>query len=224
LGFVFDLPLWIVGLALVVLMGGLAGGGLLFVRRRILPRHRIAEGDGHFTATMVHSIMVLYSLTVALIAISVWETHVAAAKIVSAEATSVAALYRDVSGYPPPVQAQLQDTLRDYVESVIEEAWPEQHQGRVPRGGVERIDRFQQLLTGFEPATEGQKILHAETLRAYDHMVEARRLRLDAVQTALPGLMWTVIFVVLAFDRPFRGDLGIDSEPYELVYDQLMNR
>ena len=33
-----------------------------------------------------------------------------------------------------------------------------------------------------------------------------------------------VIFVVFAFDRPFRGDMGIESEPYELVYDQLMKR
>ena len=31
-------------------------------------------------------------------------------------------------------------------------------------------------------------------------------------------------FVVFAFDRPFRGDMGIKSEPYQLVYDQLMKR
>jgi hypothetical protein len=31
-----------------------------------------------------------------------------------------------------------------------------------------------------------------------------------------------VIFVVLAFDRPFRGDLGIGPEPYQLIYDDLM--
>jgi len=33
-----------------------------------------------------------------------------------------------------------------------------------------------------------------------------------------------VIFVILAFDRPFQGDMGIGSEPYQLVYDQLMRR
>jgi hypothetical protein len=144
---------------------------------------------------------------------------------------------------------------------VIQEAWPEQHKGRVPRAGVERIDRFEKRLTEFAPATVGEEILHAETLRAFNHLSDARRLRLDAVQTALPGLMWTVIFVgaalavvgsyffrvsdprlhqflvvlltaffamvifvVFAFDRPFRGDMGIDSEPYQLVYDQLMKR
>ena len=38
MSFVFDLPLWIVGLVLVVVMAGLAAVGLLFVRRRVLPR------------------------------------------------------------------------------------------------------------------------------------------------------------------------------------------
>lgn len=261
MSFIFDLPLWVVGLALVAVMSGFAAVGLLFVRRRVLPRFQITDGDGHFTSTIVHSVMVFYALTVAMIAITVWETYDAAAKIVSEEATALATLYRDASAYPPSTQAQLQDALREYTEYVIQEAWPEQHKGLIPRGGVERINRFQTILTGFEPATEGQKILHAETLRSYNQMIEARRMRLDAVQTALPGLLWTVIFlgaalgvtasyffsvkdsrlhmtlvvlltaffamvifVVFAFDRPFRGDMGIESEPYRLVYDQLMKR
>ena len=90
-------------------------------------------------------------------------------------------------------------------------------------------------------------------------MIKARRLRLDAVRTGLPKVMWAVIiigafiglsasfffrvedpklhgilvlllatfiglviFMVLALDRPFRGDLGIGAESYQLVYDQLM--
>jgi len=257
--FVFDLPLWIVGLVLVVVMCGLAAIGLRFARRRVLPRFEFTESDGHFTSTIVHSVMVFYALAVAMISISAWETYDEAAKIVSQEATALATLYRDVGAYPQSPQAQLQDELRDYAKYVIEEAWPEQHKGRVPLGGVERINRFQKLLTSFEPTTEGEKIFHAETMRSYNRLIDARRMRLEAVQTALPGLMWTVIFVgaalavvgsyffrvrdprlhmalvmllttffamvifvVLAFDRPFRGDMGVESEPYQLVYDQLM--
>lgn len=261
MSFVFDLPLWLVGLVLVVVMCALAALGLRFARRRILPRYQITEGDGHFTSTMVHSVMVFYALTVAMIAITVWETYNEAGKTVSAEATALGALYRDVSAYPEPTRTGMQDALRAYTKYVIEEAWPEQHKGIVPRGGVERIDEFQDLLTSFEPESDGQELLHAETLRTYNHMIEARRMRLDAVQTALPGLMWTVIFVgaalgiaasyffrvsdprlhrllvvlltaffamvifvVFAFDRPFRGEIGIDAEPYEIAHDQLMGR
>ena len=75
-------------------MTGLAAVGLLFVRRRVLPRLQITEEDGHFTSTVVHSVMVFYALTVAMIAITVWETYDAAGKIVSEEATALATLYR----------------------------------------------------------------------------------------------------------------------------------
>jgi hypothetical protein len=261
LSFVFDLPLWVVGIVLVVILCGLAALGLAATRRRILARFQTSDGDGHFTSTMVHSVMVFYALTVAMIAITVWETYDEAKRIASGEATALATLYRDVSAYPLPERSQLQEELRGYTRHVIDEAWLEQHKGLVPQGGIERINRFQKILTAFEPATEGQKILHEETLRAYNHMVEARRMRLDAVHTALPALMWTVIFlgaalaivasyffrvsdprihmclvvlltvffalvifVVFAFDRPFRGDMGIKAEPYELVYEQLMKR
>jgi hypothetical protein len=261
MAFVYDLPLWLVGLVLVVVMCLLAALGLRFTRRRILPRLQFVEEDAHFTSTVVHSVMVFYALAVAMIAITVWETYDAAGKIVSSEATAIATLYRDVSAYPDPKREQLQGTLREYTESVITEAWPEQHKGRVPEGGVERIDRFQGILTRFDPESDGQEALHAETLRAYNDMIDARRMRLDAVQTALPSLMWTiivvgaalgitgafffrvrdarlhtflvvlltaffslVIFVVFAFDRPFRGEMGIKPEPYQLIYDQLMKQ
>lgn len=33
-----------------------------------------------------------------------------------------------------------------------------------------------------------------------------------------------VIMLILAFDRPLHGDLGIDPAPYQLVREQLMNQ
>jgi hypothetical protein len=47
--------------------------------------------------------------------------------------------------------------------------------------------------------------------------------RVHATQVALLCvLIGVVIFMIVAFDRPFRGDLGLTAAPYELVYDQLM--
>jgi hypothetical protein len=256
---IFDIPLVIAGLAIVGFLCLFAIGGLLLVRRRVLPHLRIHDEDSHFSAAMVHSVMVFYGLALALIAVNVFETYADVSKIISQEATALAVLYRDVSTYPEPIRPQLQKEVRDYVDYVIHEAWPLQQRGQVPSGGVERMNRFQDTLVTFEPTTEGQKLLHAETLRAYNNMIQARRLRLDAVGTGLPGVMWIVIFVgafislsasfffkvedvrlhgilvtllaafmgmvifmTLALDRPFRGDLGVRPEPYQLIYDHLM--
>ena len=257
--FLFDLPLVITGAVILAALWLFAIVGLLVVRRRVLPRLRIHVEDSEFSGSLVQSIMVFYGLAVALMAVSVSQTYSDVSKVVSGEATALAALYRNVSSYPESVRPRLEGELRDYVRYVIEEAWPLQRRGKMPGGGVERIHRFQAILVGFEPTTEGQKLLHGETLSAYNQMIVARRLRLDAVNTGLPGVMWAVIvagaligisssfffkvqdarlqgiqtlllatfiglviFMIFALDRPFRGDLGIGPEPYQLIYDQLM--
>jgi hypothetical protein len=69
----------------------------------------------------------------------------------------LAVLSRDVSAYPEPIRSQLRKEVRDYVDYVIHEAWPLQRRGQVPSGGVERMNRAQDTLIPFEPATRGRK-------------------------------------------------------------------
>jgi Protein of unknown function (DUF4239) len=255
----FNLPLVIVGAAIVVLLCTFALSGLAIFSRHILPRLKLGPEESVFTSAMMQAMMVFYGLAVALIAVSVWQTHTDAAGTISGEASALGVLYRQVGGYPEPLRSQLRQDLREYVDYVIQQAWPLQRRGQVPSGGVEKVNDFETRLVTFEPATEGQKLLHGETLRAYSHMIEARRLRLDAVLTGLPGVLWFVIvigalvslsstfffqvedarlqriqvvllalfigliiFIIFALDRPFRGDLGLQPDPYQLIYDQLM--
>ncbi len=189
----FNLPLIITGPVIIGLLCLFALVGLLVVRRRVLPRLHIELHDSHFIGTIVHSVMIFYGLAVALMAVDVSETYTDVEKIISGEAVALAMLYRDVSGYPEPIRMELQKGLRAYTQYIIQEAWPLQQRGQIPAGGVELMNRFQATMIAFEPVTEGQKILHGETMRAYNQMIQARRQRLDAVSTHLPAVMWTVI-------------------------------
>ena len=257
--FFFDLPIIVVGLLIIASLCSFAVVGLRIVRRHVQPRLNIQLEDSEFAGAMVQAIMVFYGLAVALIAVSVWETHSSVSDTVSLEASRVAGLYRDLGGYPEPLRSELRAELEGYVDYVITEAWPLQRKGIHPAGGVEWMDRLQVSLTGFEPETEGKKILHGEALHAYNQLMEVRRLRLDAVSSKLSGVLWfvigagglvslastfffkvedvrhhriqvlllaifigMVINLIAAFDRPFRGDLGIGSDPYRLIQDQLM--
>ena len=252
-------PLWVSGPLLLVVLVGLAVLGLLAVRKWVLPRIHVTHSDSHFVGPIVHSVMVFYGLMLGLIAVNVFETYGQAKHIVTAEAAAIAALYRDTSGYPEPTRSDLRAALTDYVEYTIYTVWPAHRAGKVPAGGVDRMDRFEAYLANFEPTTEAEKVLHGETWRAFNDFIVARRTRLDRVQEALPGVMWfvvllgagvslcasfffhvpdvklhvilvsllatfiaSVIFVTLAMDHPFRGDLGITPESYELIYHQVM--
>jgi hypothetical protein len=254
----FNLPLWATGLSVVILLSTYAIGGLVATRRFLLPRLRIQPEDAVFSGAMTQSVIVFYALVAALIAVSTWQRHFRIKEIVSDEAASIGALWRDLGGYPPGERDSMRGTLRGYTEYIINEAWPEQREGRIPSGGLSFMDRLQDRLFAYAPGHEGEKLLHSETLRAYNHLIEMRRLRLDAGRTAIPGLVWMVIlagallclttsfffrvedvryhalrvvflgivvglviFLILALDRPFRGDLAIPPEPYRLILDQM---
>jgi len=62
--------------------------------------------------------MVFYGLAVALDRRQCLADYSDTSRIVSSEATSLAALYRDVSSYPEPVRPTLPKPTRDYVQYV----------------------------------------------------------------------------------------------------------
>jgi hypothetical protein len=100
-----------------------------------------------------------------------------------------------VGGYPSPTREQLRSHVRDYTVFVIDKVWPAQKSGQIPEGGGEILDEMQSILFAFEPSTQGQAALHGETLRAYNLLLEYRRLRVDAVESGLSDVMWAVIWV-----------------------------
>lgn len=193
----YHLNPWYAALIMVVFIEAAAMIGLLLCRRFLLPRLRYHEGVSEAVSGTVQAIGVFYGITIGLIAVGVWNTNSSASDLVSQEATSIGALYNDVSGYPQPIKSELQAKLREYTVFIIETAWPEQKAGRGQQldGGKRIMDQFQAKLYTFEPATPGQEALHGETVSAYNQLIQNRRLRIDAVDNELSGVMWAVIWV-----------------------------
>lgn len=194
---IYNLPPLQAALTMLVFIETLSLVGLFLVRRFVIPRLRYNDGVNDAVSGTVQAIGVFYGITVGLIAVGVWNTNSNASDLVSKEATSISALYRDVSGYPQPLRSELRAKLREYTVFVIEQAWPAQKNGlgQTLDTGSRIMDEFQSKLYTFEPATAGQVALHTETLAAYNKLLEYRRLRIDAVGSGLSAVMWAVIWV-----------------------------
>src|SRR5688572_1147936 len=102
--------------------------GLVLVRRHLIPRLHYHDGVNDAVSGTVQAIGEFYGITVGLIAVGVWNTNSNASELVSKEAASIGALYRDVSGYPSPVRDELRWNLRQYTVFIINDAWPAQQQ------------------------------------------------------------------------------------------------
>ena len=257
---IYDVPpLWTVGLFAALFVGVCWLGVVLFrpfVRERLNPDARLNETLGDF----LQYFGVMYGLLLGLLAVATYQNHTDVEKAVSSEASSLAAIYRDVTAYPEPQRAELKTLLREYTRYVIEEAWPLQRQGLVPPGGVKRVADFQAILVSFEPQTKAQEALHDAAMRQFNSFFEYRRTRLYSVNSGIPALLWytvgvgalinmifiwlfnlrlkvhlllggiisfflaTMISLIALMDHPFRGEVGVSSDAFQLIYDQLMKK
>jgi hypothetical protein len=168
--------------------------GLFIARRFLVRRFHSSEGINDAISGTVQAIGVVYGITVGLIAVAVWNTYSNAGDLVSREASAIGAIYRDIGGYPSPRREEMRANLREYTVFLIDKAWPAQRSGYIPEGGGEILDALQANLFSFEPASQGQAAIHAETLKAYNNLIEFRRLRIDAVESGLSDVMWAVIW------------------------------
>jgi len=196
------MPIWfyqvhplIAAFCLVLFVETVSMIGLFLTRRFVLPRLHYNERINDAVSGTVQAIGVFYGITVGLIAVGVWNTYSASSDLVSQEASSIGALYRDTGGYPSPIKEELRKSLRDYTVYIINEAWPEQKKGVTVTGGTTLMDEFQAKLFEYKPADEGQKAIHAEALRAYNKVIENRHLRIDAANNDLSQTMWAVIWI-----------------------------
>jgi hypothetical protein len=192
---VHDLPLWLAGLSTITVFVGGSLLGLALTRRWSRRRGLHALVDNSVIGWIFSAILGIYAIAIGLIAVESWGNAAEASAAASREAAEIAALYRDLGGYPQPAQGTLEAGLADYTRNVIEEAWPQQRRGEIPHGGTKILNGFQRVLYTFEPATEGQKAVHAEALRAYNSLIEFRRQRLEAVEYAVPRSLWSVVVI-----------------------------
>jgi hypothetical protein len=187
---IYDIPSWQASVGFIALFLVINGLGVYFIRPLIRPLVAELTDENNLIGNVLSLYSVMFGLLMGTLAVVTYQNLSDSQKLVDTEATAIAALYRDFQSYPEPERSQLSASLKEYTRYVIEEAWPLQRQGTVPKGGVTRTDSIQKPLLAFEPKTRGQEALHTETLRQFNAFVVARRARLGAVQNAIPSILW----------------------------------
>lgn len=202
---IYDIPNWLFGLGCVATFVMLGVGGLLLTRPSVarlvdsgdvgLEREAHRETHNGAVNTYLSVVGVFYGLTLGLISVTVWQSFADADARVNAEAAGLGSLYRSISSYPPPARAALQKSVRDYTRYTITDGWPQFQRGEIPLGVKARLARIGVTLYAFEPRTEGQTVVHAQTLVEFHEVSDLARGRFLLVSTGLPATLWGVVLL-----------------------------
>jgi len=257
---IYDIPaLWVIVLFEAVFVG-VCWLGTVVLRPFVRPWLREEPRLNDMLAAFLQYFGVIYGLLLGLLAVATYQDRSDVEKSNANEASSLAALYRNITTYPEPSRTELQDLLREHTRYLIEEAWPQQRRGIVPVEEVDRVAALQARLALFEPQTKAQELVHENTLRQFNTFYEHRRARIYSLTSGIPAILWytvavgalinmiliwlfdlrphahwilgglisfylaTIISVIALMDHPYRGELGLSPQAFQLIYDQIMKR
>jgi hypothetical protein len=136
-----------------------------------------------------------YGITLGLISVGTFENFQQAGTSVSAEATALNGLYRDVNLLERAEKLEMKIILKDYAQYMVGEGWKLQQQGVIPNGTSKIVNRFEFFLANYKIESEKDKIVFAEVVHQNNKLSDARRERINLVQQGLPAAVWLVLFV-----------------------------
>lgn len=192
---VYDLPNWVFGVLTVSVFVAIGVVGLYLTRHWVRQLHVVDHSHNDIVGFYLAAVTVFYGITLGLFAVGTWTTYADAQGKVDHEAAALAGLYRDVSGFPEPVRTTLQNDLRTYTRAVIDGGWPLQRRGIVLNNASPILRNIREHMMSFEPVTESDKIIVAESYRAYNDVTESRQARHNSVNYGMPAPLWTLLIV-----------------------------
>jgi hypothetical protein len=192
---VYDLPNWLFAVLTVAVAVATGLIGFYATRKWVRRVHGDEISHNDIVGFFLGTIGLYYGITLGLVAVGTWQAYSDVDTKVDQEASALAALYRDVSNLPEPKRSELQADLREYTRRLIDVVWPLQRRGIAPQSAAGVVSTIQRHLATFEPASEGQKTMHAEAYREFSRIVELRRARLKSVTSGLPASLWVVLLV-----------------------------
>jgi hypothetical protein len=216
---IYDHSSLVVGIAFAFVFALAMCLAILLVR----PRLRVWFHRGKLSNEMVgfvfSSFFVLYGLLLGLLSVAAYQNYSDVDALVTAESSSLAALYRDMRGYPKAMRNGLHAELSDYTQYVIRKSWPCQQQGIITNEEAHRLTQLMDHMMSFRPEDRAQEIIHAEALRQVNLLAEIQSSRANSVATGIPGEMWWVvvlgalisIFMLALFDMEIHVHLILSS-------------
>ncbi len=188
---VLHVPSVLLGILLVGVAVGAALAGVWLVRRRTDIESLRSHND--VAGFIIAVVGVIYGVLLAFVVIVVWERFDEAIGVADREADLVLALYRDAAAFPDQT-AELRTRIRGYASSVVEQEWPTMASSQ---GDDEETDAAMESLfaayRSVQLSSPQQDPFRDASIQRLDDIAEARRARILASSSRLPGPMWVLV-------------------------------
>lgn len=192
--FLYEIPDIYLFLLLNVFFISLSIAGVFLVRRftRIEVRYR----DNPVLGNVVSLIGIIYGVLAGLTALYLINNIGYTADAVQREANSVANIYRDSQWLDEPVKTILKDSIKNYLEEVINIEWPLMERGKkLSSKGEESINSIASVINRYRYTHVSEALVMQDMLNEIKTLYNSREQRIHMSVSRLNSEMWIVILI-----------------------------
>jgi Protein of unknown function (DUF4239) len=168
--------------------------GVKFFNERLEAFFNLKPDDNQTIGIFLSLSGVFYGITLGLIAVGTFENFQEVESVVSKEASAINSLYRNCSMVNSKEATDLKALVKEYTQNIVNEAWPSQRKGILPKGASKIVNKFQAKLLEIHPNNARDLLLYEKILDELNNVNNMRRQRLNVVTSGLPSTVWMVVF------------------------------
>ena len=186
------MPIWLV--PSVIFLGSIAAGTFgLMLTRKYMPGATANPGESSvwIDSTIFGLIGTIYAVLLAFAVILVWQSFANARETVSREANALADVERMSRGFSVPVRRGVQEAARTYARLVMEDEWVLMKEGKSSPLAHAALVELWYVYTDMAASERGHE-LYGESVSRLNQLSESRRVRLFALNSSVPNVMWAV--------------------------------
>jgi ABC-type multidrug transport system fused ATPase/permease subunit len=188
-----DMPLWVVGLIMVVLAEVFSVGLMLLSRYAYgISRLSLNNEIAGFKFAVVG---VFYAVMLAFVVVAVWEDYSGTEDAVRNESKATVDLYRVAFALPEKSGREIQGHIITYVQDVRKYAWSHMAVGKPSEVVSKDLEKLSSAIFAVQPKDDRQLALYLHALRLLTVITDNRNERLDSANGSVPGILWFVLLV-----------------------------
>ncbi len=166
----------------------------------------------HEIAGLTLSIIgVLYSVILGFTVVNVQERYNTINESIHLEANLLADLYRDAEVFPKPVMESIQQGIKKYALSMLNEEWDSMNDTKTTLASEKQIEELWSFYYKFSPPTEQQKIWYAASIDKLNKLNDARNFRYFNRNDSVSSMLWTLLIFGAILTISMLFFLGIEN-------------
>ncbi len=213
-------PIWLAGMLMVSLaiLGAISAE---LVARRLIPQH-VRQEHNDVASAIFTVIGTTYAVLLAFVAMLAFDGFNKAQAVTDLEASLAQNVYQLVSGLNGPEMESMRNDISAYAHAVATAEWPVQARGGTVEEEQPSLVSLTQTALHLRPDNIADGNLHALLLADLTRLANARRERLLAGRTPIPGILWFVLVTGGGITVAFGSFLGAPSLRMHMAMSALL--